>query len=87
MEQWSDGRPDGMAQSSRRLTGNRNLRSAKSSERALNSEILVYSIFIHTSDFVQTQNEAKILIDLIVVLMFLIYFETVVFILEYCKSF
>jgi hypothetical protein len=34
-------------------------RSAKSSESALNSGIPVYSIFTHTSDFVQ--NEAKIL--------------------------
>jgi hypothetical protein len=61
MEQWSDVRPDEMARSSGRLIVNRNLRSAKSSERALNSEIHVYSIFTHTSDFVQTQNEAKIL--------------------------
>jgi hypothetical protein len=61
MEQWSDGRPDGMARSSGRLTGKRNLRSAKSSESALNSEIPVYSIFTHKSDFVQTQNETKIL--------------------------
>jgi hypothetical protein len=63
MEQWSDGRPDGMARSSGRLTGNRNLHSAKSSESALNSEIPIYNIFIHTSDFAQTQNEAKILIN------------------------
>jgi hypothetical protein len=61
MEQWSDRRPDGMARLSVRLTGNRNLRRAKSSESALNNGIPVYSIFIHTSDFVQTQNEAKIL--------------------------
>jgi len=61
MEQWSDGRPDKMARSSGRLTGNRNLHSAKSSESSMNSEIPVYSIFIHTSDFVQTHNEAKIL--------------------------
>jgi hypothetical protein len=59
MEQWSDVRPDGMARLSRRLTGNRNLCSAKSSESALNSGIHVYNIFTHTSDFVQ--NEAKIL--------------------------
>jgi hypothetical protein len=59
MEQWSDGRPDGMARSSGRLTGNRNLHSAKSSKSALNSEIPVYSIFTHTNNFVQTQNEAK----------------------------
>jgi hypothetical protein len=50
-----------MARSSGQLTGSQNLRSAKSSESALNSGILVYSIFTHTSDFVQTQNEAKIL--------------------------
>jgi hypothetical protein len=61
MKQWSDGRPDGMARLSEQLAGNRNLRSAKSSESALNSEIPVYSIFTYTSDFVQTQNEAKIL--------------------------
>lgn len=63
MEQWSDGRPDGMARSSGRLIRNRNLRSAKSFESALNSEIPVYNIFTHTSDFVQTQNEAKILTE------------------------
>jgi hypothetical protein len=61
MEQWSDGRLDGMAQSSGRLTGNQNLRRAKSSESALNHGIPVYSIFTHISDFVQTQNDAKIL--------------------------
>jgi hypothetical protein len=60
MEQWTDGRLDGMAQSSGRLTGNCDLsRSAKSSESALNNGIPVYNIFTHTSDFVQ--NEAKIL--------------------------
>jgi hypothetical protein len=59
MEQWSDVRPDGMARSSGRLTGNRNFRSLKSSESALNSGIPIYSIFTHTSDFVQ--NETKIL--------------------------
>jgi hypothetical protein len=53
MEQLSNERPDGMVRLSKRLTGNRNLRSAKSSERALNSEIPVDSIFSHTSDFVQ----------------------------------
>jgi hypothetical protein len=61
MEQWLDGLPYWMARSSGRLTGNRNLHSANSFESALNSEIPVYSIFIHTSDFVQTHNEAKIL--------------------------
>jgi hypothetical protein len=61
MEQWSDVRPDGMARSSGRLTWNRNLCRAKSSESALNSGIPVYNIFTHTSDFVQTQNEAKLL--------------------------
>jgi hypothetical protein len=49
----------------RTLTGNQNLRSAKFSESALNNEIPVYSIFTYTSDFVQTQNEAKILTTLI----------------------
>jgi hypothetical protein len=57
---WASGR-DG--RSSGLLTGNRNLHSAKSSESALNNEIPVYSIFTHTSDFVQTQNEAKKLTD------------------------
>jgi hypothetical protein len=61
IKQWSDRHLDGMARSSGRLAENRNLRSAKSSKRALNSEIPVYSIFTYTSDFVQTQNEAKIL--------------------------
>jgi hypothetical protein len=61
MEQWSDGHSDGMARSSGWLTGNQNLRRVKSSESALNSGIPVYSVFTHTSDFVQTQNEAKIL--------------------------
>jgi hypothetical protein len=61
MEHWLDGRPDGMARSSGRLTGNRNLHRAKSSESALNSGIPVENIFTYTSDFVQTQIEAKIL--------------------------
>jgi hypothetical protein len=61
MEQWLDGGPDGMARSSGRLTGNRNLRKAKSSESALNRGIPIYSIFTHISDFVQTHNETKIL--------------------------
>jgi hypothetical protein len=65
MEQWSDGRPDGMTRSFGRLTGNRNLHRAKSFESALNHGIHVYSIFTHISDFVQTQNEAKILTMLI----------------------
>jgi hypothetical protein len=65
MEQWSDVHPDGMARSFGRLTGNQNLRSAKFSKSALNNEIPVYSIFTYTSDFVQTQNEAKILTTLI----------------------
>jgi hypothetical protein len=67
MEQWSDRRPDGMARSFGRLTGNLNLRSAKSSESALNSGNPIYSIFTHTSDFVQ--NEAKILTTIHMVLM------------------
>jgi hypothetical protein len=41
MEQWTDGRPDGMARSSRRLT--RNLNS--SDLQTLNSGIPIYSIF------------------------------------------
>jgi hypothetical protein len=40
-EQWSDGRPDGMARSSGRLTGNLN----SSDLQTLNSGIPVYSIF------------------------------------------
>jgi hypothetical protein len=70
MEQWSDGRPDGMAQSSGRLTRNQNLRRAKSSESALNRGIPIYSIITHTSDFVQTQNEAKILTQLVFITLF-----------------
>jgi hypothetical protein len=41
MVQWTDGRPNGMAQSSRRLTGNLN----SSDLQTLNSGIPVYSIF------------------------------------------
>jgi hypothetical protein len=41
MEQWTDGRPDGMARSSGRLTGNLN----SSDLQTLNSGIPVYSIF------------------------------------------
>jgi hypothetical protein len=41
MEQWTDGRPDGMARSSGRLTGNLN----SSNLQTLNSGIPVYSIF------------------------------------------
>jgi hypothetical protein len=41
MEQWTDGRPDGMARSSGRLTGNLN----SSVLQTLNSGIPVYSIF------------------------------------------
>jgi hypothetical protein len=41
MEQWTDGRLDGMARSSRRLTGNLN----SSDLQTLNSGIPVYNIF------------------------------------------
>jgi len=41
MEQWTDGRPDGMARSSGQLTGNLN----SSDLQTLNSGIHVYSIF------------------------------------------
>jgi hypothetical protein len=41
MEQWTDGRPDGMARSSGRLTGNLNSYDLQT----LNSGIHVYSIF------------------------------------------
>jgi hypothetical protein len=41
MEQWTDGRPEGMAQSSGRLTGNLN----SSDFQTLNSGIPVYSIY------------------------------------------
>jgi len=41
MEQWTDGRTDGMARSSGRLTGNLN----SSDLQTLNSGIPVYSIF------------------------------------------
>jgi len=57
MEQWTDGRPDGMARSSGRLTGNLNSFDL----HTLNSRITVYNIFTLINDFVQTQNEAKIL--------------------------
>jgi hypothetical protein len=57
MEQWTDGRPDGMARSSGRLTGNLNSFDLQT----LNSRITVYNIFTLINDFVQTQNEAKIL--------------------------
>jgi hypothetical protein len=56
MEQWTDGRPDGMAQSSGRLTGNLN----SSDLQTLNSGTL-FTVSLHLSDFLQTQNEAKIL--------------------------
>jgi hypothetical protein len=56
MEQWTDGRPDGMARSSGRLTGNLN----SSDLHTLKSGIPVYNIFTFKY-FVQTQNEAKIL--------------------------
>jgi hypothetical protein len=49
---WTDGTVVRWA--SGRLTGNQNLRNAKCSESALNSEIPVYSIFTHISYFVQT---------------------------------
>jgi len=47
IEQWIDGRPDGMARSSGRLTGNLNSSDlqAESSDITLNSRILVYNIF------------------------------------------
>jgi hypothetical protein len=47
LEQLTDGRPDGMAQSSGRLTGNLNSSDlqAKSSDITLNSGIPVYNIF------------------------------------------
>jgi hypothetical protein len=41
MEQWTDGRPDGMARSSGRLTGNLN----SSDLQTVNSGISVYDIF------------------------------------------
>jgi len=41
MEQWTDGRLDGMARSSRRLTGNLN----SSDLQTMNSGIPVYTIF------------------------------------------
>jgi hypothetical protein len=61
MEQWTNGRPDGMARSSGRLTGNRRFSDlqAESSDITLNSGILDKTTSLHTSDFVQTQNEAN----------------------------
>jgi len=64
MEQWTDGRPNGMARSSGRLT--RNLNS--SDLQTLKVESL-FTASLHLSDFVQTQNKAKILTALIYFLM------------------
>jgi hypothetical protein len=60
VDRWASGRDD---TSSGRLTGNlkSSIFNAESSENALTSGIPVYSTFTYTSDFVQAQNEAKIL--------------------------
>jgi len=57
MEQWTDEHPDGMAQSSGRLTGNQKSSDlqAESFEILLNSGILVRTPSLQTSDFVQTE--------------------------------
>jgi len=58
---WTDGRPDVMARSFGRLTGNwrfSNLQE-ESSDITLNSGIPDKTASLHTSDFVQTQNEAN----------------------------
>jgi len=63
MEQWSDGRPDWMARSSGRLTGNQNLRSfiqCKVFWEALKVESL-FTASLRISVFVQTQNRPIIL--------------------------
>jgi hypothetical protein len=59
----TDGRPDGMARLSGRLTGNLNSSDlqAESSDTTLNSGIPVYSIFYIQVILSKTQNEAKIL--------------------------
>jgi hypothetical protein len=61
MEQWTDGCPDGMARSSGRLIGNQRFSDlqAESSDITLNSGIPDKIASLHTSDFVQTQNEAN----------------------------
>jgi hypothetical protein len=58
---WTDGRPDVMARSFGRLTGNwrfSNLQE-ESSDITLNSGIPDKTASLHTSDFVQTQNGAN----------------------------
>jgi len=62
MEQWIDGRSDGMARSSGRLTGNLNSSDLQAElfHITLNRGIPV-TASLHISDFVQTQNKAKIL--------------------------
>jgi hypothetical protein len=61
MEQWTDGRPDGLARSSGRLTRNQRFSylQAESSDITLNCGIPEKTASLHTSDFVQTQNEAN----------------------------
>jgi hypothetical protein len=60
LERLTDGRPDGMGRSSRRLTGNLNSSDlqAESSDITLNSGILVYNIFC-IPVFLSIQNEAN----------------------------
>jgi hypothetical protein len=62
MEQWTDGHSDGMARSSGRLTENLNFSDlqVETTDITLKVESL-FTASLHLSDFVQTQNEAKIL--------------------------
>jgi len=57
MKERTDGHPDGMARSSGRLTGNLNFFRLVDSEKVES----MFTASLHLSDFVQTQNETKIL--------------------------
>jgi hypothetical protein len=50
MEQWTDGRPDGIVRSSGRLTGNLNSSDFADSEKVES----LFTTSLHLSDFVQT---------------------------------
>jgi hypothetical protein len=62
LERLTDGHPDKMARSSRRLTGNLNSSIFFPVQSLLNMLGYVeslFTVFLHTSVFVQTQNEAN----------------------------
>jgi len=77
VDRWASGRDD---TSSRQLTGNlkSSIFSAESFEKDLTSGIPVYSTFTYTSDFVQTQNEAKILTVMLIFWIF-VYWKDFIF--------